>query len=95
MESENLHPVEKATLLHCKFVNIHPFKDGNGRTSRLIMNLEIMKNGYLPVNIEKDVRFKYYEVLDIAAVTDNYAPFIDFIANYEKESLLRYLSFIN
>jgi Fic family protein len=51
-QEESLHPVEKATVLHSKFVNIHPFSDGNGRTSRLLMNIELMRSGYLPVNIE-------------------------------------------
>ena len=47
------HPVIKAALLHGELVKIHPFIDGNGRTSRLIMNMELMKNGYVPVIIKK------------------------------------------
>ena|SRR5690625_367841 len=89
-----LHPLEKAAMLHSKFVNIHPFIDGNGRTSRLLMNLELIKAGYLPIIIENEQRFKYYEILDIAAVEQNYIPFIEFIANYEKQELQRYIEVI-
>src|SRR5690625_510356 len=59
-----LHPLEKAVMLHSKFVNIHPFIDGNGRTSRLLMNLELIKAGYLPIIIENEQRFRYYEILE-------------------------------
>lgn len=90
----DLHPLEKAVLLHSKFVNIHPFIDGNGCTSRLLMNLELIQSGYLPVIIENEQRFKYYELLDIAAVEGNYTPFIEFIAKYEKQQLQRYYELI-
>ncbi len=86
-----LHPLEKATMLHSKFVNIHPFVDGNGRTARLLMNLELIKSGYLPIIIESEQRFTYYEVLDIAAVEGDYTPFVQFIADYEKHELQRYV----
>ena len=48
-EATSLHPVERAARVHGDFVKIHPFVDGNGRTSRLLMNLELMKDGYPPV----------------------------------------------
>lgn len=47
------HLIIRATLLHCELVKIHPFVDGNGRTSRLVMNLSLMNNGYLPVIVKK------------------------------------------
>lgn len=81
-------------MLHSKFVNIHPFVDGNGRTSRLLMNLELIKAGYLPIIIESEQRFKYYEVLDILVVEGDYTPFIQFIADYEKRELERYIKLI-
>lgn len=92
--NNELHPLEKAAMLHSKFVNIHPFIDGNGRTSRLLMNLELIKAGYLPIIIENEQRFKYYEILDIGAVEGNYVPFIQFVANYEKLELQRYIEII-
>lgn len=56
-EDKTLHPVEKAALTHFKLVSIHPFIDGNGRTSRLLMNMELMKHGY-PI-IGSVAKFQY------------------------------------
>ena len=57
------HPIIQATLLHGELVKIHPFVDGNGRTSRLIMNLDLMKHGFNPVIIKKENRLQYYELI--------------------------------
>ncbi len=86
------HPVVKATLLHGEFVKIHPFIDGNGRTARLLLNFELMKNGYTPIIIKSDNRVKYYDVLDIAHTTMNYEPFIKLIAELTIESEKLWLS---
>ncbi len=58
------HPVEQAALAHLDLVGIHPFVDGNGRTSRLLMNLILMKHGYCPAIILKNDRMRYYGALD-------------------------------
>lgn len=50
-EAEDMHPVRFAALAHLKLVDIHPFSDGNGRTSRLVMNLILLRAGYPPVII--------------------------------------------
>jgi Fic family protein len=63
---KKLHPVELAALAHHKFVHIHPFTDGNGRTARLFMNLILMQKGYPMVIILKNDRKKYYRVLEKA-----------------------------
>ena len=55
------HIVEKMVLFHLKFESIHPFIHGNGRTGRLILNLELMKEGYPPINIKFKDRKKYYD----------------------------------
>ena len=54
------HPIIRAALLHGELVKIHPFVDGNGRTSRLVMNLSLMNSGYLPVIVKKEKRLEYY-----------------------------------
>ena len=64
LESNQLHPIERAAKVHADFVGIHPFIDGNGRTSRLLMNLELMKAGYPPCVITVENRLAYYEALD-------------------------------
>ncbi len=73
--SSRLHPVERAARVHADFVNIHPFVDGNGRTARLLMNLELVKAGYPVVIIPVEERAAYYGNLDIIAVQGNYEPF--------------------
>src|SRR3989304_4293423 len=60
----NLHPVELAALVHLKFVNIHPFGDGNGRISRLMMNFVLHKHGYPMLNIDYKNRNSYYTALE-------------------------------
>ena len=73
------HPLIRAALLHGEFVFIHPFVDGNGRTARLLMNFEAMKNGYLPIIIKADLKAKYYDSLDKAMVEHDYTDFIKLI----------------
>jgi Fic family protein len=58
------HPVELAALVHLKFVSIHPFGDGNGRISRLIMNFVLHKHGYPMLNIVYKNRNAYYTALE-------------------------------
>lgn len=90
----NLHPVELAARLHVDFVGIHPFVDGNGRTSRLLMNFELMRHGYLPIIIPVEQRLSYYQALDTAHTEKNYDLFIDLVADLEQSTLKRYLQII-
>ena len=94
-EGSTLHTVERAALLSSKFVNIHPFVDGNGRTSRLLLNLELMKYGYPPIVIRKESRFQYYEALDKAAMTGDHSNFIALVAAELKSELDTYLKLVN
>lgn len=87
---KKIHPVELAARLHCDFVKIHPFVDGNGRTARLLMNLELMKSGFPAVVLPVKSRLQYYEFLDSAHVRNEYDPFIDFIAQLVDESFKPY-----
>lgn len=80
-EADQLHPIERAVKIHADFVGIHPFIDGNGRTSRLLMNLELMKAGYPPCVITVENRLAYYEALDQWMAFDNTQPFIQFVSN--------------
>ena len=80
------HPVVRATLLHGEFVKIHPFINGNGRTSRLLLNFELMKSGYPPIIIKNENRADYYKVLDHAHTTMDYGPFIKLVAELVIES---------
>lgn len=93
-EWDKYHPITRASLLHGELVKIHPFIDGNGRTSRLIMNLALMKNGYVPVIITKENRLKYYETLDKAHTSGDYTDFIKLVTEAENKMLDRYLEII-
>ncbi len=88
------HPIIQAALLHGELVKIHPFVDGNGRTSRLLMNLVLMNNGYNPVIIKKESRLKYYEALDKAHITGNYTDFVKLVTKLEIEMLNKYLELL-
>lgn len=96
-EKDRLHPVELAALFHFKFVYIHPFADGNGRTARLLMNLILMSHGYPPaiVKAENSQRLTYYEVLETASIQGNTQPFIELITQCVEESLTTYLKAIS
>lgn len=89
-EHNNLHPIELAARVHVDFVKIHPFADGNGRTSRLLMNLELIKHGYPPVIIKVADRLEYYKALDIAHTTKNYKPFMELTIKLVQESFENY-----
>ena len=91
-----LHPIVLAAELHERLVTIHPFIDGNGRTSRLVMNLILLQNGYVIANIkgDYDTRMQYYNALETAQTKNNKEDFLLFIAQTEKESLARYLEII-
>lgn len=91
---KEFHPVIQAALLHGELVKIHPFVDGNGRTSRLLMNLDLMNHGYNPVIIKKEDRLEYYEALDKAHTTDDYTDFVKLITKLEIEILKKYLKLI-
>jgi Fic family protein len=91
-----LHPIVLAAELHERLVTIHPFIDGTGRTSRLVMNLILLQNGYVIANIKGDYenRMQYYNALEVAQTKNNKEDFLLFVAQTEKESLERYLDII-
>ncbi|MDR1042120.1 MAG: Fic family protein [Deltaproteobacteria bacterium] len=93
---DSLHPVILAAYAHLRLVRIHPFIDGNGRTSRLLMNLILVNRGYQIINIEPGDRSTYFNALDLAhlqeTTDDNYISdnrFLSFIARLELEELKR------
>ncbi|MCM1181959.1 MAG: Fic family protein [Roseburia sp.] len=83
-EREEYHPVAFAAQLHRRFVFIHPFKDGNGRVARLLMNLALLQDGYLPAIVPPILRSDYVALLERAHTEDE--DFVAFIAERELES---------
>lgn len=94
-EWKAFHPIVRATLIHGEFVKIHPFIDGNGRTSRLLLNFELLKNGYTPIIIKNKERARYYDVLDLAHTSMNYEPFIGLVSKLVIESEKLWLSVLD
>lgn len=90
----DFHPIIQAALLHGELVKIHPFVDGNGRTARLLMNLNLMNYGFNPVIIKKEDRLEYYEALDKAHTTGDYTDFVKLIVKLEIETLKKYLELL-
>ncbi len=88
---EKYHPIIVAALLHAEFVKIHPFIDGNGRTARLLMNFEAMRNGYPPIIIKAKDRLKYYDALDEGAVNGDYTKFVKLVKKEAMEMMNEYL----
>ena len=84
--------IELAAWTHAEFVRIHPFTDGNGRTSRMIMNYQLMLHGFLPVSVAKENRLEYFDALETYAVNGNLEPFSEMIAGLEKQRLEEYVS---
>lgn len=83
--------IEFAAWTHAEFVKIHPFVDGNGRTSRMIMNYQLLASGFLPVSIAKENRLEYFETLEAYAVEGDLNPFANMIAELEEQRLDEYL----
>jgi len=85
------HPIELAAEFHFRYVYIHPFIDGNGRTARLLMNLILMRNGYPITVIRTDDRDEYMKALEAASIEENLDGFIKIIADAVERSLDMYL----
>lgn len=94
-EAKQLHPIERAAVLHSQFVKIHPFIDGNGRTARLLLNLDLMQSGYIPIIIKKEHRSIYYQTLDHAHTTGDPSHFVQFVGEQLKERYQFYLTFFS
>lgn len=69
-------------LLKLDFIHIHPYGDGNGRVSRLLLNWALMSNGYPPIIIKEQDRARYIQTLNIYGDTGNDLPFIDLVSEY-------------
>lgn len=89
-----LHEIEKVAKFHLDFEGVHPFIDGNGRTGRLILNLEVMKNGYPPISVKFTDRKKYYECFHAYLEESDASKMILMVSDYIEEELDKYLSIL-
>lgn len=85
------HIVTKLARFHIEFEGIHPFIDGNGRTGRLLVNLELMKEGYPPIDIKYADRISYYDAFDAYHIRHDLSAMEKLFAGYLNERLDAYL----
>ncbi|MBR7132568.1 MAG: Fic family protein [Clostridia bacterium] len=90
-----IHDIERIARFHLEFEGIHPFIDGNGRTGRLLMNLELIRCGYPPINVKFTDRKRYYDAFDAYYKDGNPNKMIDLIAEYVNERLGEYLAVLD
>ena len=85
---------EKLAEFHIRFEGIHPFIDGNGRTGRLLINLELMKAGYPPIDIKFTDRKRYYDAFDAYYVKKDLSAMTKLFAEYLNARLTEYLKIL-
>lgn len=79
---KTMNLIERIARFHLEFEGIHPFIDGNGRTGRLILNLDLIRNGYPPIDVKFTDRKRYYDAFDAYYKEDDAMPMIELIAEY-------------
>ena len=84
--------IERIALFHLEFEGIHPFIDGNGRTGRLILNLDLIRNGYPPINVKFTDRKRYYDAFDAFYQYSDSSAMTELIAEYVDLRLDDYLT---
>ena len=88
------HTITKLARFHIEFESIHPFIDGNGRTGRLLVNLEFMKAGFPPIDIKFTDRIEYYRAFDKYHLKDDLSGMEKLFSRYMNERLDMYLKML-
>ena len=91
---KKMHPIERIARFHLEFEGIHPFIDGNGRTGRLLLNLDLIQNGYPAINVKFADRKTYYAAFDEFYKNGDAEPMIELVARYVIERMKQYLEIL-
>jgi Fic family protein len=90
---EQMPPTPEAAFdAHFRLAAIHPFSDGNGRTARLLMNLQLIRGGYVPMTVRPEDRKQYLDALEHGSITEDLRPFQTFMHARLDAALSEYLS---
>lgn len=92
--TETMNIIERIARFHLEFEGIHPFIDGNGRTGRLVLNLDLIRNGYPPIDVKFTDRKRYYEAFDAYYRDNDATKMTALIAEYVNERLDEYLAIL-
>lgn len=92
---KKMHSIERIARFHLEFEGIHPFIDGNGRCGRLLLNLDLIQNGYPAINVKFTDREKYYAAFDEFYKNNSAEAMIKLIAEYVLERMEQYLEILN
>ena len=92
---QTMHIIERIARFHLEFEGIHPFIDGNGRTGRLILNLDLIRNGYPAINVKFTDRKRYYDAFDAYYRDGNADAMIELIGEYVDKRLDEYFEVLN
>lgn len=94
-EMRLLNVLERVSQFHLEFEAIHPFIDGNGRTGRLLLNLELMKAGYPPINIKFGDRKRYYDCFTSYHTNgEDLSEMVSLVGEYLEAELLKYVEIV-
>lgn len=92
--NSKIHPILKATIFEAKFIKIHPFCDGNGRTARILMNNMLVRNGYPTITVSDKDKQVYFDALNRANIENNFTDLINLIMKCINERCDKYIQII-
>ena len=91
---KKMHTIERIARFHLEFEGIHPFIDGNGRCGRLLLNLDLIQNGYPAINVKFTDRKKYYAAFDEFYKNNTAEQMMELVAEYVIERIKQYLEIL-